>query len=170
MLGNLLLAAALSCVGCATAGVREPDAVAALAPATEREVRSLLDDLYRTFNYAAGQEPDWTGMRSCFVDGALFAPEPDPGEPVRAFNVDSLIAKWQGSMRKRQRENAGYAEWIDSVRYSRVGGLVRADVSFYGKEPTDRHERKAGLDTLQLVEVDGAWKVLSFVVLYESKL
>lgn len=170
MLKSLLLTAALLASACAASPDRGTASPTRLASSTQQHVRALLDRLYRSFNYAKGQEPDWALMRSCFVDGALFVPEPDPGSAVRPADVDAVIAKWQASMRKRSAGNHGYSEWIDHVRTSRVGNLVRADVVFHGKEPGDPQPRKPGLDSLQLVQVDGEWKVLSFVVQYESKL
>lgn len=51
-----------------------------------------------------------------------------------------------------------------------MGELVRVDVVFYGKELGDPHPRKPGLDSLLLARTAGSWRVLSFVVQYESKL
>lgn len=170
MLRPLLLVAALLAAGCSTVTRTDAARPSPVAPETNGEVRNLLNKLYRSFNYAAGQEPDWVLMRSCFVDGVLFAPEPELGAGIKPRDVDALIAAWQTSMRRRATGNAGYSEWIDDVQMSRVGKLIRVDVAFFGKEPGDRGPRKPGLDSIQLVEVNGQWKVLSFVVQYESKL
>ena len=145
------------------------DSDRAVSPEDRQEIDALLDRLYRSFNYAAGKEPDWVMMRSCFVDGALFVPEAEDGK-VRAQDVDALIARWQASMRKKPGANPAYAEVVDSVRLERIATLVRADVTFTGSEPGDPRRRKPGLDSLQLVRQDGAWRVLSFVVHYESTL
>jgi hypothetical protein len=167
---SLLLAAAIVATGCSTLPSQNQVVSSSISPAEERQVRAVLERLYRSFNYGQGEEPEWQLMRSCFLDGALFAPEPEAGGTYRPLDVDALIRKWQASIRKRPSENAGYSEWIDQVSTSRVGNLIRADVTFYGKEATDSHPRKPGLDSLQLVKIGGDWKVLSFVVQYESKL
>lgn len=169
MLRQALLVSVLICGGCSTYLHHDSISNQVVAPETSSQIRALLDKLYQSFNYPEGQEPDWALMGSCFVDGALFAPEPDAGDAIRPSDVDTLIAKWQAAMR-RQPSKPGYIEWIENVQMSQAGNLVRADVVFYGKEPGELRLRRPGLDSLQLVQVDGKWKVLSFVVQYESKL
>jgi hypothetical protein len=170
MLRQVFLAATLLCGGCSTYAHHDPlTPDQAVTPEAGRQIRALLDKLYHSFNYPENQEPDWAMMRSCFVDGALFAPEPDAGEAIRPRDVDALIAGWQAAMRRRA-SHPGYSEWIDRVSISQVGKIVRADVVFYGREAGDTQPRRPGLDSLQLVQVDGEWRVLSFVVQSESKL
>jgi len=169
MVRALILAIALASMGCSAIPQAEPAPSRATLP-IDGEVQALLDRLYHSFNYGPGQEPDWKLMRTSFVDGAQYVPEPSAGSPLRSYDVDALIAKWQSSMRSSTSVNPGYSEWIGSTSISKVGDLLRVDIVFYGKEPGDRHQRQPGLDSLLLARVDGTWKVLSFVVHKESKL
>lgn len=166
----LILAFAFMAVACSAVPRMERTPSHAVTATDRREVQVLLEQLYRSFNYGPGREPDWRLMRTSFVDGAQFVPEPSPGTPLRSYDVDALIAKWQSSMRAGSSSNLGYSEWIGSTSVDKVGELLRVDVVFYGKEPGDSHPRKPGLDSLLLARVNGSWKVLSFVVHSESKL
>jgi len=169
MIRALILTVALASTGCsAIPQVAQTPSRAALT--ADSEVQALLDRLYRSFNYGPGQEPDWKLMRASFVDGGQFVPEPTEGSQLRSHDIDALIAKWQSSMRANHAGNRGYSEWIGSTSITQVGDLLRVDVVFYGKEPGEPHQRQPGLDSLLLAQVDGTWKVLSFVVHRESKL
>lgn len=142
--------------------------IESLTRAESEQVDALLDDLYRSFCSAEGEEPDWELMRSVFVDDAQFVTEPPPGRPPKPQTVDAFIASWRDAIRGRPRP--AYDEWITGTRVTKVGGLIRIDVAFLAKTSTDTAPRKPGLDTLVLTQVDGTWRVLSFVVQYESKL
>ncbi|MGV7210745.1 nuclear transport factor 2 family protein [Oxalobacteraceae bacterium A2-2] len=134
------------------------------------QIRALLDRLYQAFNYAPRQEPDWAAMRACFLDGAAFVVEAVPGQAARAQDIDAFITGWRNYMREHRDENVGYAEAIREARITQVGSVAHVDVMFYGREPGDPRQRQPGLDSLQLVLVDGQWKVAAFVVQRESKL
>jgi hypothetical protein len=166
----LILAFTLMSLGCSAVPRVERTPSHVVSATDQGEVQVLLEQLYRSFNYGAGQEPDWRLMRTLFVDGAQFVPEPSPGAPLRSYDVDALIAKWQSSMRAGSSPNLGYSEWIGNTSVDKVGELLRVDVLFYGKEPGDSHPREPGLDSLLLARVNGSWKVLSFIVHNESKL
>ena len=117
----LILAFALMALGCSAVPRVERTPSHAVSATERREVQVLLEQLYRSFNYGAGQEPDWRLMRTSFVDGAQFVPEPGPGTPVRSYDVDALIARCQTSMRAGSSSNLGYPEWIGSTRVNKVG-------------------------------------------------
>ena len=51
-----------------------------------------------------------------------------------------------------------------------MGQLIRVDVAFQAKKTNDPAPRNPGLDSLVLANSGGDWKVLSFVIQYESKL
>ena len=61
-------------------------------------------------------------------------------------------------------------ERIISIKTSKVGKLIRVDVLFQAMKTNDASPRKPGLDSLIFAKVGGVWKILSFVVHYESKI
>ena len=85
-------------------------------------------------------------------------------------SVEAVISSWQASIRDSTSPARATEEWITDTRTAKVGKLIRVDVVFQARKRDDPAPREPGLDSLVLVDVDGAWKVLSFVVHYESKL
>lgn len=169
-LRTLTLLVALLLTGCASTHATSALHPQALTAAEHAQVDALLETLYAAFNYGAGEEPNWAAMRSVFVDGAPFVTEVPAGQAPRPLPIDGFIASWQASIRGSTSPGPGYAEWITDTRRTKVGRLIRVDVSFLAERPGDPSPRKPGLDSLVLAHVGGAWKVLSFVVQYESKL
>ena len=134
------------------------------------QVDALLEDLYGSFCYEAGEQPDWALMRSVFVEGAQFVSEPAAGEAPEPQSVDAFIASWRASIGERSSPTLATQEWIVDRRCTRAGELTHVDVVFQARKSGDPGPRRPGRDSLVLVRVGDAWKVLSFVVQYESKL
>ena len=165
---TLVLLAVL--VGCASNRTAAPLRSGSLTPAQTERVEVLIEALYRSFGHGEGEEPDWKLMRSVFVDGAQFVGEAPAGGSPKPQTVDAFISSWQASIRSSAARRPAQAERITGTRITTVGRLVRVDVAFQAKKSNDPAPRKPGLDSLLLTEVAGVWKVLSFVVHFESKL
>jgi hypothetical protein len=141
-----------------------------LTPDETEQVESLLETLYESFGHAQGGQPDWDRLRSVFVDGGQFVTEPPAGEAPKPQTVDAFISSWQASIRKSASPRPATQENIIGTRITKVGELIRVDVVFQAIKSDDPAPRKPGLDSLLLAKDGGDWKVLSFVVQYESKL
>ena len=141
-----------------------------LTPNEKEQVDQLLQDLYQSFSYGNGEEPDWELMRSVFLAEAQFVTEVPEGEIPKPQTIDEFIGSWQYSMRNSQSPSVATKEWILETKASKMGKLMRVDVLFQASKANDPNSRKPGFDSLVLAKVDGVWKVLSFIVHYESKL
>jgi hypothetical protein len=170
MLRALALVLLLAYTGCATPQPAAPLRTESLTSAETKQVDTLLEKLYRSFSHGDGEEPDWDLMRSVFVDGAQFVTEPPVGEAPNPQSVDAFISSWQASIRESESPTVATEEWITDARVVKVGRLIRADVVFQAKKRNEPAPRRPGLDSLVLVDAGGDWKILSFVVHYESKL
>ena len=170
MLRTLVLVLLVALTSCASTRPAAPLRTVPLTPAESEQVDSLLANLYLSFSHSAGEEPDWELMRSVFVDGAQFVTDPPDGEAPSPQTVDALIASWKDSIRKSTSPTLATAETITATRVTKLGQLIRVDVVFQAKKENDPSPRKPGLDSLVLANVGGDWRVLSFVVQYESKL
>lgn len=166
---SLALAAGIVLFGCAGAPARtRPPFPGDHDTARQGQVDAVLDRLYQSFNYAAGQEPDWVAMRSLFFDDAVFVPEPEPGRAPVPRSIDDLIARWQAAWRGSADREA-YAEWITQRRVTVRGNVAYVEIEFMGRAPTDDRARQPGIDHVLLLEADGQWKVAAFVVARESR-
>ncbi len=170
MLRILVLVLLIALASCVSTRPAAPLRAESLTSAETEQVDSLLEKLYRSFTYGEGEEPDWNLMRSVFVDGAQFVTEPPAGESPNPRSVDAFISSWQASIRGSTSPRPAHDEWITGTHITKVGQLIRVDVVFQAIKSNDPAPRKPGLDSLVLTKVGGVWKILSFVVQYESKL
>lgn len=144
--------------------------VESLTSAETEQVHALLEGLYRSFTYGADEEPDWGLMRSAFVENGQFVTEAAEGKAPDSQLLEAFITAWQEAIRSNSSPRPSHDEWITGTSATKLGELIRVDVEFLAKKGDDTKPRKPGLDSLVLVKVDGNWKVLSFIVHYESKL
>ena len=134
------------------------------------QVDKLLKDLYESFAYGKEEEPNWALMSYVFVEGAQFVSEVPNGESPHPQTIEGFISNWQNSIRHSNSPTVATSERIIETRATKIGKLIRVDVAFQASKSNDPSPRKPGLDCLILANVDGVWKVLSFVIQYESKL
>tara|TARA_B100000497_G_C7681933_1_gene412658 strand:+ start:212 stop:685 length:474 start_codon:yes stop_codon:yes gene_type:complete len=134
------------------------------------QVDSLLKNLYQSFSYGKAEEPDWELMRSVFFEGALFVPEVPEGESPNPQTIEEFISSWQNSIRNSDSPTIATTERILETKTSKIGKMIRVEVVFQALKATDLSLRKYGLDSLVLANIDGVWKILSFIIHYESKL
>ena len=52
----------------------------------------------------------------------------------------------------------------------KTGKLIHVDVVFQASKANYPSTRQYGLDSLTLVNSNGVWKIISFIIQYESKL
>jgi len=170
MLRALALLSSLALAGCLSTDPAAPLQAAPLTADEAARVDDVLERLYRSFSHGDGEEPDWELMRSLFVEGAQCVTETPTGQAPRPQPVDAFISAWRTSVRDRASPTLETGERILDARTTRVGRLIRVDVLFQAQKRDDPAPRTPGLDSLVLVDVGGDWKILSFVVHYESKL
>ena len=116
------------------------------------------------------EQPNWKLMRSVFLEVAQFVSETSAGESPHIQTIEEFISSWQNSIRNRDAQTRETTERIIQTRSTKIGKLIRVDVVFQASKADDPSARKYGLDSLILVNVDGVWKILSFIIHYESKL
>lgn len=134
------------------------------------QVDVLLKKLYQSFSYRKSEEPDWELMRSVFFEGAQFVGEAAVGEAPRPQTVEEFISSWQNTIRNSDSATVETTERIIETKTTKIGKLIRIDVIFQASKSDDPSPRKSGLDSILLTNLDGDWKILSFIVQYESKL
>lgn len=160
-------------VGIISCETNRPDGTLQTASLTQNETEQvdiILNKLYQSFSYDKAKEPNWELMRSVFFEGAQFVSETPAGESPRTQTIEELISSWQHSIRDSHSPIVKTTEQIIETKATKIGRLIRVDVVFQASKSTDPSPRKTGLDSLVLANVDGVWKVLSFIIHYESKL
>ena len=95
----ILMLCLIMLTGCGTVHLDGRLQAEALTSSELEQIDNQLNDLYQSFCYAAGEEPNWELMRSVFVEGAQFVGEAPAGEAPRPQAIDEFISSWQTSMR-----------------------------------------------------------------------
>ena len=157
-------------IGCESDSLKGSLQTIALTNSEQAQVDQLLEDLYRSFSYNGGVEPDWDLMRSGFIEGAQFVTEPTECSSLRPQTIAAFVESRQRSIRGSDIPTVKTTEEIIETKTSKIGNLIRVDVLFRASKANDPHPRKPGFDSLILAQVNGVWKILSFVIHYESKL
>ena len=134
-------------------------AAAALAPAQNRADLAAIDRaihaVYDVISGPAGQKRDFDKMRSLFAPGATMKAIGRKG--LRGGSVEDYIARNQEVLEKE-----GFNERELGRRVEIWGGLATAWSAYDGRTANGSfHER--GINSFQLVKVDGKWLVASIL-------
>lgn len=128
-------------------------------PSSERaEIDALIRALYEVISFGAGGEPDWERMRTLFSaharitritpDGTDYLDLPGFQELVReAVDIGVYTRFFETEVLRDER---------------RFGGLAHVLSAYETKQsPAAREPLARGVNSLQLIKENGAWKVLS---------
>ena len=134
-------------------------AAAALAPAQNAADVAAIDRaihaVYDVISGQAGQKRDFDKMRSLFAPGATMKAIGPKG--LRGGSVEDYIARNQAVLEKE-----GFNERELGRRVEIWGGLAAAWSAYDGRTANGSfHER--GINSFQLVKVDGKWLVASIL-------
>ena len=134
-------------------------AAAALAPAQNAADVAAIDRaihaVYDVISGQAGQKRDFDKMRSLFAPGATMKAIGPKG--LRGGSVEDYIARNQAVLEKE-----GFNERELGRRVEIWGGLATAWSAYDGRTANGSfHER--GINSFQLVKVDGKWLVASIL-------
>ena len=147
----IAMATGLSLAGCATMAPRAPSA----SPSDLAAIGALVEATYAVISGPPGQKRDFDKMRSLFADGATLKLIGPRG--IRGGSLDDYIRK-SGPILEKE----GFTETELGRRVEVYGNLATAWSSYDGRTASGSfHER--GINSFQLVRVDGRWKVASIL-------
>ncbi|HET9811960.1 MAG TPA: nuclear transport factor 2 family protein [Sphingomicrobium sp.] len=150
----LVLIAAASLAGCATTGALAPAGPTA-PPAELAAIDQTIDAVYAVISGPPGQKRDFDTMRSMFAPDALLRVITPKG--VRGGTLEDYIGK-SGPILEKE----GFTEQELGRRVEVYGNLATVWSSYDGRTASGSfHER--GINSFQLVKVDGKWLVASIL-------
>jgi len=129
----------------------------------EARLRAVIDELYTAFDWEPGGQPDWATQRDLYLDGAVFVSR------GRVQDTDAFLASFSAWVRMGEYAESGLHERILSVRMDHFGGVAHAWVSFEAHVPGEEDARTRGLDSLQFVDTEEGWRLISFTTQYEGE-
>ena len=151
--GSLVAAALLAAGGCATTQPTAPRP--AVASADLAGIDAAIKAVYAVISGPPGQKRDFDRMRSLFAPGATLRVIAPKG--IRGGSLEDYIKRNAEVLEKE-----GFTERELGRRVEVYGNLAQAWSSYDGATASGSfHER--GINSLELVRVDGRWLVASIL-------
>ena len=124
-------------------------------------IDGLISVLYDVISGPAGVEPDWQRERNLFASGARLIPTRrlDSGEIVREVLTDDEYIASRGPY---LREHSFYERPV-AARIERFGHLAHVWSTYESSETADGPPFSRGINSIQLIHVDGRWWVQSIM-------
>ncbi|WP_458389323.1 nuclear transport factor 2 family protein [Sphingomonas sp. F9_3S_D5_B_2] len=142
-------------IALAAAGLLATSASAKPSTADLAGINRTINDTYAVISGPAGQKRDFARMRSLFAPNALLRVITPKG--IRGGTLDDYIAK-SGPILEKE----GFTEHELGRRTEVYGNLATVWSSYDGRTQSGSfHER--GINSFQLVKVDGKWLVASIL-------
>jgi hypothetical protein len=139
-------------------------------PKDEEGIKNIINLLYSSFSFKAGQEPNWNAIRDISLKGAVFVSEPSPKIERGGIDVEEFISDYKNAIANSSLEKTGYQERVINTKIWQSGTVANVEVSFKAFTASDAGQRKPGLDNIQLLNDSGKWKIVAFTTQSESKL
>jgi hypothetical protein len=146
----LVVVAAISLAGCATMPPR-----AAANPADLAAIDRTMADVYAVISGPPGQKRDFDKMRSIFAPNALLRVIGPKG--IRGGPLEDYIAKSGPFLEKE-----GFTERELGRRVELYGNLAHVWSAYHGRTASGSFDER-GINSMQLVKIDGRWLVASIL-------
>ena len=153
MMRTLALAATLALAGCQTSGT--PPVRPAISAADAAGIDQTIREVYAIISGPAGQKRDFARMRSMFAPNALLRVITPTG--LRGGTLEEYINK-SGPMLEKE----GFTERELGRRVEVYGNLAHVWSSYDGRTATGSFKTR-GINSFQLVRIDGRWLVASIL-------
>ena len=132
------------------------------------EAVAMLNELYDSFAFDAGEEPDWETQRRLFLPGATIVPSIQPERQPVGNDVETFIADFRTYALTGEFSTTGLHERVLRMDIHSFGGVGHAFVAFEAYVPGEEAPRSRGLDSIQLIHDGSSWRVASFTTQFET--
>lgn len=127
---------------------------------------ALIDALYQSVTFGPGEECDFKKMEQIFLPGATFIMPPGRGEKRKIGHLKDFFADWRRFLDDPQVQEPlkkwGFNERIVNRRTDQFGDIAHSYVVFEVRfDPEQQNPLGTGVDSIQLIRIDGRWWVSS---------
>jgi hypothetical protein len=133
-------------------------------------VHSVIEDLYAAVSFDPGESPDWDRVRSFFLPEAVVVVAPRGTSPAQVMDLDAFIADFETFYDARDIATHGFRETVAGTEVTEYANIAHAFVVF---EPRIGPRRDGptvpGLDSIDLVRMDGRWWIASITTQFSSE-
>ncbi len=170
MLGWLcLFLAHASCAGASARGDKAGVAQSGFDAFEAPQLEQAVERLYAAFGIPAGGKPDAHAIRELCAPGAVFVAPIKAGAEAPALDLERFLADFETYADSPPVRANGIMERVLSLRLDGYGNVAHAWVAFEGYEATSGRPLARGLDSIQWVRHQGAWRLCSFTTHYAAK-
>ncbi|MFT5286850.1 MAG: hypothetical protein ACI8TQ_003025 [Planctomycetota bacterium] len=133
-------------------------------------VKGTLDALYEAFSFQPGEAFSTELLSLFFLPQAIFVQPTTPGQTRTIDDLDKFFADFEIFVNSESIQERGIYEDILKTHIQSFGDIAHAMVTFQPRhaEPSDLPKAR-GVDSFQLVEIDGEWWVVSMTTKFENK-
>jgi hypothetical protein len=126
-------------------------------PETAEQVVERLYDLVTT---EAGETPDWDAVRALFVEEAVVVLRTSR-EALTVFSLEGFVGDFVAFIEQAGIEETGFTERVLGTRAFVYGDIAHVLVLFDSHVPGSGRPPGQGIDSFELVRLDGEWRIVS---------
>jgi hypothetical protein len=122
----------------------------------------VVNELYDLVSFDGGQVPDWERVRALFLPEAVIVLRTSR-EATSVFSVDGFVGDFVNFVETSSAGESGFTETIVRMEPVQFGDIAHVLVLYEAHLlGSDRGPRR-GVDSIQLVRRDGAWRIAAIV-------
>lgn len=132
------------------------------------EVDAVIGALYGAVSFNKGGEPDWPGLRSLFLEGAVLAQPRRGTQQLELLSVEEFVARFRADLASFEDRGTGFFERVAGSVCTTFGRTAHCRVVFEARfDPKSAAPVGRGVDDIQLVRNDGRWWIAAIATEYE---
>ena len=137
------------------------ESVATIPPGTS-SVDELIEAVYSSVSFPAGEVPDWDRVRELMLPEALIVQPAAGGRGIRTMGVEGFVQVFVEDIENYGMSAAGFEERVVATEVTQFGDMASALVVFEARMLSGpRTTPQRGLDCFHLVRKDGRWWIAS---------
>ena len=147
---------------------RVDEAAAARDAEAFATIDGTIDALYESVSFGPGEECNWDRLRLILLPEAIFIQPAARGEKRKVIDIESFFADFREFIATSPAKDLGFHESIAARRTDRFGDVAHSYVIFEPRfDPKSEEALGRGLDSVQLIRIDGRWWVVSITTEFE---
>lgn len=142
-----------------------PTALAAQTQDTPQDLsppEAVVHQLYDLVTFPAGTTPDWDEFRSLFLPESVTVLRTGR-ETTSVFTLEGFVQDWLRFIEGSNVEETGFKETIIRTHATVFGDIAHVWVLYQAEIPGWDRPPQTGVDSFQLVQRDGGWKIASIL-------
>jgi mannose-6-phosphate isomerase-like protein (cupin superfamily) len=130
--------------------------------ADQTAIQEVVDQLYAAVSYEAGTMPNWDTMANVFFPEAVLVMSYPEGSQPRIQSPKEFVQEYRDFLEQPGRNAQGFYEGPTYLEIMMFGNIAHVDAVFEAFLPPDSPVPvKRGIDSFQLLKVEGEWKILA---------